>query len=226
MVPSKLACAWLFAVGVAVVGSMAACASEEDDDGATSQSSPASASASASTGAGAAGGGGEGGAGASGASGGAGGTGGAAGPGGAGGAGGGGAGPQGNVVPTIESYDFFVNCQPAVPPDPINGSFTASYDNQDAVDGLATITKVLLELDDGVVATDWEFDVAPPDSNTIPAGTKVSVPHTKVQASGTGPTAPCSYCGRGSTWKLKVTWDVAGTMVTEVSEASPVMCAF
>jgi hypothetical protein len=219
MVPSKLACAWVFALGVTVVGSMAACASDEDDDGASSQSSPSSSSAS--TGAGATGG--EGG---SGASGGAGGEGGAAGPGGAGGVGGGGGGPQGDVVPTIESYDFFVNCQPAVPPDPINGSFTARYDNQDAVDGLATITKVLLELDDGAVATDWEFDVAPPDSSTIPPGMTVNVPHTKVQGSGSGPTPPCDYCGRGSTWTLKVTWDVAGTMVTEISEASPVMCAF
>ncbi|MEJ7732606.1 MAG: hypothetical protein WKG00_25805 [Polyangiaceae bacterium] len=215
----------LGATTLASMASMAACASDGDDDRATSES--ASSSASASTGAGATGGsgGGEGGAGASGGAGGAAGSGGA---GGAGDAGGGGGGPQGSVVPTIDGYDFFVNCQPAVPPDPINGSFTASYDNQDAVDGLATITKVLLELDDGVMATDWELDVSPADSNIVPAGATVTVTHTKVQGSGSGTIPPCEYCGggRGNTWKLKVTWDVAGTMVTEVSEASPVMCAF
>jgi hypothetical protein len=224
MVPSKLACAWVLGLGFIAAASMAACGSDEDDDGATSQSAPSSASAS--TGAGAAGGGGDGGSGASGGDAGAGGAAGSGGrgAGGAGGAGGGGL--AGNVVPTIDSYEFFVNCQPAVPPDPINGSFTATYDNPDVVDGLATITKVLLELDDGAQATDWEFDVAPPNSNTVPAGMTVTVPHTKVQGSGSGTTGPCNYCDRGSTWTLKVTWDVAGTMVTETSDASPVMCVF
>jgi hypothetical protein len=230
----------MVAVGVAGLGVFGGC-SDDDDDSATSASSQ-STSTGTGTGSGASGSGASsssgtgasGGAGAAGGQGGEGTTGGAGGAGGDGGAatgGGGGTGGAGmsNITATIESFEFWVNCQPIVSEDPVHGSFTAQYVNSGPDAGSATIVSAKLEMDNGVTTGEWEFDVSPASSGAVQAGQTLDVIHQKVAGTGTGTRAPCSFCNgqAAATWQLKLQWDVGGTnVVTAASTSEPLSCVF
>jgi hypothetical protein len=227
----------MVAVGVAGLGVFGGC-SDDDDDSATSASSQ-STSTGTGTGSGASGSGASsssgtgasGGAGAAGGQGGEGTTGGAGGQGGGATGGGGGTGGAGmsNITATIESFEFWVNCQPIVSEDPVHGSFTAQYVNSGPDAGSATIVSAKLEMDNGVTTGEWEFDVSPASSGAVQAGQTLDVIHQKVAGTGTGTRAPCSFCNgqAAATWQLKLQWDVGGTnVVTAASTSEPLSCVF
>jgi len=112
------------------------------------------------------------------------------------------------IVPTITGTQLYVNCQPIVGPDPINGSFQVSYQNTGAAAGGAKITSVKLALSKQANNLDWSFTVTPDGSGTVNAGQSSVVQHTKNAGSGSasgGSGAPCSFCGGSAT--LTVQWD-------------------
>ncbi len=142
---------------------------------------------------------------------------------GGGGVGGAGGGP-GAFSATIQSMDFFVNCQPIVAPDPVNGSFVANYDNGGAVPVNATITGAVLTMTSGAQTLGWSFDVAPNASGPVQGGAASMVAHTKVPDSGQGTGSPCDFCN--GTWSLAVTWNVGGSTVQSTLPDQPAQCAF
>ena len=223
---------WVLAV-LCGLGLLSACGEDaEDGSGTGGASSGGASSGGASSGGsagttsgGASGGGGSAGTGAAAGSGGAGGGGGSAGSDGGAGTGGSDAGTGGadagtggsggstdsgsaKIVPTITGTQLYVNCQPIVGPDPINGSFQVSYQNTGAAAGGAKITSVKLALSKQANNLDWSFTVTPDGSGTVNAGQSSVVQHTKNAGSGSasgGSGAPCSFCGGSAT--LTVQWD-------------------
>src|SRR5262245_42614595 len=76
-----------------------------------------------------------------------------------------GGGGQPGLVPSLTSMEFFIDCMPAVPADPINGNFGAHYDNMaSAMAGTATITGAKLVLTDFTITEDWTFALQPSSS--------------------------------------------------------------
>jgi hypothetical protein len=205
-------------IGVVVLVLSAACASEETNaqsssaggGGASSQASGPTSTSSGSGGGAATGTGGAGQGGAGGAGG--------AGQGGGGGAGGG----QGALAPSITSMDMYIDCMPIVGPDPVHGSFTASYNNSAGASfSDATITSAKLVFDAG---KEWTFKVAPNTSGMVGPGMTTMSAHVKQSDSGSGTVAPCGYCN--GVWTLEVTWDTGGQSVTDTLGPNPVQCVF
>ena len=134
-----------------------------------------------------------------------------------------------DIEPSISSFEFWIDCQPIVSEDPVHGSFTAQYVNNGTGPGSADIVSAKLEMDNGVTTAEWEFDVSPNSSGAVSAGQTLDVTHQKVDGSGTGTTAPCSFCGGlgNATWTLTVAWSVGGpNVIAATSTSEPVMCAF
>jgi hypothetical protein len=122
----------------------------------------------------------------------------------------------------LTGMDMFVNCMPIVPPDPVNGSFTASYDNSaGSAPAIAFITSARLLVGN---TSDWNFTVTPNSSGMVAAGATVNGTHMKQNGSGSGSLIPCNACNQ--TWRLEVTWDAGGTLVTDTLGPSPVQCVF
>jgi hypothetical protein len=149
---------------------------------------------------------------------------------GSGGAGGSGGGPgtgggSAGLVPELVQNNLSVNCQPIVGKDPVNGSFTATYDNtKGAMPASAAIVDAEVKFEKGGNTLKWSFDATPTTSGSVPAGIKAPVLHTKVQGSGSGnlPTSPCAFCG--GTMTLAVDWDVAGSTVKDALGPAPFAC--
>jgi hypothetical protein len=143
--------------------------------------------------------------------------------GGSGAAGGAGGGTAAAIVPSLVENGLYVNCQPIIAPDPVIGSFTATYDNS-AGDGpgSATVTNASLSFDAGQLI--WTFIVMPSSSNTVQPGASVNITHNKVADSGMGRGGPCGFCD--GTWELTVQWDVDGQVVVESLPMEPVSCVF
>lgn len=116
-------------------------------------------------------------------------------------------GAKANVTPLLETAGFAVNCQPAVPPDPVQGSFGAKYVNAGALEGELDIVSVKVLFMLNAKHLTWTIDVDPAASGAVPAGQEISVTHVKVDGSGVGddPTLkPCDFCM--GTAQLEVTW--------------------
>ena len=137
----------------------------------------------------------------------------------------GGAAP-GGVTPKLESMQFFINCQPIVAPDPINGSFTAKYANSAAVPASATITSAKLTLVSAPNTLVWPFTVSPPSGGPVQPGSTLMVAHTKeANPNGGEGQSPCNFCN--GTWSLDVTWDLGGgNTASDTLPAEMVGCAF
>ncbi|MFS8068926.1 MAG: hypothetical protein ACMG6S_21405, partial [Byssovorax sp.] len=202
---------WILALGASLLG--AACGGGVDEAATGSSSGAggeASSSSSAATTATGAGGDGQGGQGTSSAT-----T----------GTGTGGAAPEG-ITPGLESAALFLNCQPIVPPDPINGSFTAKYKNSGTLPMSATITSAKLVFGSAPKTLSWPFTVSPGSGGPVQPGTTLSVQHMKQPAGGGAPEgSPCDFCN--STVSLTVTWDLGGgKTATDTLPAEKVSCAF
>jgi hypothetical protein len=125
--------------------------------------------------------------------------------------GGGGSG-SGTIEPALTAADFAFDCQPSVPLDPVAGTFSANYGNNDDVAGVADIASARLVLADGGDMLTWVFPVEPPDSGPVAPGEAPTVEHTKLadRGSGQGEGAPCDYCQGDADWTLQVVWETAG----------------
>ena len=124
----------------------------------------------------------------------------------------------------LQTESFYVNCMPAVPPDPVIGGFEVEYDNTAGItDGLATINTAALEFTDpSGLQLLWSMAVDPLDSGTIPAGTSSVVPHAKTGGFGAG--QPCDFCS--GTWELQLTWDIGGTPASDTLPLGSVYCVY
>jgi len=129
------------------------------------------------------------------------------------------------MTATLTNDTFYINCQPMVPPDPIIGGFTASYDNSNGTSpAQATVTKATLTMTANNQTLVWSFTVNPTGSGTVAAGATTQQVHQKVSNSGTGvgPGAPCGYCS--GTWVLDVTWQIGGQSVSDSLSLGGVFC--
>jgi len=149
--------------------------------------------------------------------------GGSSGTGGSGGTGGG-TGGQGGYSVELAQGQLGLNCMPTVPPDPLNGSFAATYSNNTDHDITFTITDARAVLTDGTDTLTWSFTVTPAEITTPPSW--FSAFHEKDAGSGqgTGPGAPCGYCG--GTLTLEVDWLVEGQPLSDSLEPITGFCAF
>ena len=132
----------------------------------------------------------------------------------------------GGITPTLQSMQFFVNCQPIVGPDPIHGSFTAKYANSASAPASATITSAKLTLVSAPNTLVWPFTVSPAGGGPVQPGSEIMVAHTKEANSGSGEgQSPCNFCN--GTWTLAVTWDLGGgKSASDTLPTEMVGCAF
>ena len=146
------------------------------------------------------------------------------------GAGQGGAGGQasGPLAITLSDVSVVIGCKPGYePPDPIEVSFTASYDNSSAASATATISGAKVTFGDPPSTLAWSFQVSPASVGPVPGGSSVQVSHTKVDGSGsgTGSGVPCDYCGSSSPPVLEVTYVVDGQYAVTATSSATVGCA-
>ncbi|MBI5534015.1 MAG: hypothetical protein HY898_14940 [Deltaproteobacteria bacterium] len=120
---------------------------------------------------------------------------------------------------TILGIEMWMNCMPAVPPDPLGGTITVRYDNSlGSAAAFATITQAQWAL-----PATYSFELEPKESGLIPAGKVVDVAHKKVANSGKVAASPCSLCGQVGS--LSLTWNVNGQTVS-ASEVGAPGCAY
>jgi hypothetical protein len=130
-----------------------------------------------------------------------------------------------NLVPSIDSAQFFVNCMPTVAADPVHGTFDAKYDNNTGTAAdQATISKIVLHVTKGSASLDWTFTATPSSSGSVAAGASTTVQHTKDSGSGSGSGSPCSFCGGDMT--LSVDWNTGSGTKSASSPSSTLTCAF
>ncbi len=142
----------------------------------------------------------------------------------------GGAPPKlGPVIPSLDKHNFYANCQSQVPLDPINGSFSAKYDNsKGATAGNAKVTSSKLTMTSGNQKLVWSFPVVPLTSGIVPAGMASTVSHNKPQkpnGTGQGDGSPCNYCKEGE-WSLEVQWETGGKPAKAQLGPSKVSCVY
>src|SRR5690606_32666222 len=132
------------------------------------------------------------------------------------------------LTASLVSGSFFVNCQPIVGPDPINGSFTALYDNTaGSAPGAATVVSAELALTaPNQSALTWSFAVTPTGSGQVGAGQTATMNHSKTPGSGGGSdgASPCSYCG--GSWTLTVAWNAGSGTLSDSIALGSVSCVF
>jgi len=115
----------------------------------------------------------------------------------------------GSVTPKLEGADLWVNCFPVVGPDPVLGSFTATYTNNGTSPSSATITSAKLTFVSAPNTLSWPLTVSPASGGSVQPGATLSVKHQKLTAKdGVPEGSPCNFCD--STVTLTVTWDLGG----------------
>jgi hypothetical protein len=132
------------------------------------------------------------------------------------------------LVLSIVKHDLYINCQPIVSPDPINGSLTVGYDNTaGTMPGYGTVTSASIQMTYGNATLGWKFPVTPGNSGMIPAMSKLDVAHSKVANSGKGSSAtptPCDMCGGNWIISIPIKIDNQFTIVKTMSE--PIQCVY
>lgn len=104
----------------------------------------------------------------------------------------------GVTTPTLGASTFAIDCMPVVADDPISGSVSLTYENDNPGAQTFTIEQIVLHLSKDADTLDWTFDVDPDTSGPIPAGQSVTIEHMKVADSGVGTPggmSPCAFCG-------------------------------
>ncbi|MBL9023161.1 MAG: hypothetical protein JNL21_13255 [Myxococcales bacterium] len=132
-----------------------------------------------------------------------------------------------DVEATITDVALFADCMPIVGPDPMNGSFDATFTNSGGTATTMTVTGARLELTEMAETLVWSFDVTPASTGSVPAMGMISATFTKVtdSGSGTGTTGPCGVCGAAGQLFVDFADDQGGT----ASATAPVEmfgCAF
>lgn len=131
------------------------------------------------------------------------------------------------LLPSLIGMNLVIDCSPSAPADPVAGFYTAKYDNEGGLaPATATIVSSALEVTNGAQPDLWTFDADPLSSGAVAAGASESISHDKVVSTLSGTMAPCSFCTRGSSWSLKVTWNVGGSEVTDSIGPSGTTCNF
>ena len=120
--------------------------------------------------------------------------------------------------------DFWIDCMPEVSADPIEGSFTAIYDNSFGPTSMTHVDSATLQLTVNGESLVWTFGVLPAGTS-VPAGEVQQVEHIKTDGWGEGSGQPCDYCG--GSWTLDVTWSVEPwNVVSQQIGPVPILCAY
>ena len=125
-------------------------------------------------------------------------------------------GSGGKLDITLVSTQFFTDCKPEVPSDPLGGSFTAKYQNDGGSAASANVAGAVLHID--AAAADYSFDVDPAGSGPIAPGQSIEVMHKKISGSGssTSMIELCNFCG--SSGVLQVTWTNGQSAVLPIDQ--------
>ena len=110
-------------------------------------------------------------------------------------AGGQGGGP---LAISLSNVTVGIDCMPMVPPDPVDVSFTATYDNGSGASASASIVGATVSLGNPSDSLDWSFQVFPSSVGPVSGNSSVQVDHAKVAGSGTGSGSPCNFCSSAS----------------------------
>lgn len=133
-----------------------------------------------------------------------------------------------DIDASVQAAEFYVDCEPGNGNgDPINGKFTAFYENQGDAPGSVDVKDVSLTLEKNGSKLTWVFAVTPTSSGVLDGGAKATIDHVKVQGSGMGTpnvVSPCAMCG--GTWDLGVGWSDGTTGIATVFPLGAVQCAF
>ncbi len=129
---------------------------------------------------------------------------------------------------SVVKHDFYINCQPVVSSDPINGSVTIEYDNSAGMmPGYGTVSAASLQMTKANDMLGWKFTITPGNSGMIPAMSKSDVVHSKVANMGKGSAAmptPCEMCGGDWIFSMPIKIDGQFHLVQAPSE--PIQCVY
>lgn len=126
------------------------------------------------------------------------------------------------------SGDFFSNCQLPAGPDPLGGSFVATFQNAGPDAGTVTVThaEVIFTEDDDELT--WTFETTPVTFD-LPNGANEQITFEKGANTGMGSNpnlGPCSFCGMGARLTLNVTFDDGTELVDQTLDLGGSLCAF
>jgi hypothetical protein len=128
----------------------------------------------------------------------------------------------------LDSGDFFANCMPAVPPDPLSGSFIGTFTNAGPDTGTVTITSAELVFSNASDTMTWAFETMPSSFDLL-NGANEQITFQKVANSGMGSNpnlGPCSFCGNDTMVALTVFFDDGTNLVEELIDIDGFICAF
>jgi hypothetical protein len=124
---------------------------------------------------------------------------------------------------TLSNVSVGINCMPMVPTDPVQVSFTASYNNTSSAAASASIVGATLSLGGPPSTLDWTFQISPA-TVSAPGLSVVQGLHAKVADSGSGGGLPCNFCTSPS-GLLEVEYLVNGQYSLTAIGSGPVGCA-
>jgi hypothetical protein len=142
------------------------------------------------------------------------------------GTGGSGGGGQSALTVRLGSASVSMHCMPAVPPDPVSVTFSATYDNSaGTADAEATLLAGRVDFGGPPQSLRWSFELSPTTSSVVAAGATITRQHQKVPASGSGdvPPYPCDFCATPSA-VLEVDYWVDGRQATASAGTGPIGC--
>lgn len=113
------------------------------------------------------------------------------------------------------------NCQPAVPPDPMNVDFVLDVDNsQNDLALQLVVTAATIDSPEGSTA----FDVVPLGTDLVAAGVQTTLPFAKVPGSAQG-SSGCTYCNDPELF-LTLEISAGGVPVTVEGPVDSFSCVF
>ena len=105
----------------------------------------------------------------------------------------------GLLTVSLSNVAVVIGCKPGgEPPDPVDASLTATYDNGSAVDASALVVAATLSFGGPPSSLDWSFELSPASAGPVGSGDSLQLVHTKVAGSGSGDGLPCDFCSAPS----------------------------
>ena len=137
-------------------------------------------------------------------------------------AGGQGAGP---LTITVTNVNVSVGCKPGYePPDPVQVSFLAIYENGSSANATASITEAKITFGAAPDTLVWSFQVSPSTVGPVLANSSAQVDHQKADGSGSGGGVPCDFCGSSTAPLLEVDYLVDGQYAVAATGSGVVGC--
>lgn len=131
----------------------------------------------------------------------------------------------GQLTINLSNVMVSIGCKPGLDlPDPVDVSFTATYDNGGPASATANTIIATVLLGEPPNTLYWGFQVSPTAVGPVPGNSSVQVDHAMVEGSGSGGDLPCGFCTSPSTL-LEVDYLIDGQDSVVVAGSGSLYCS-